>query len=316
MQHDTRIDPEVRAVMAAGAQAAAKLPPLPPHASPELQRERNETLGLPAATGGPVMALTSERWIAARGRRIFCRLHRPVDKPMLPVAIYFHAGGWYFSSVDTHDRVAREIAVAGEVAVVSVDYALSPEAKFPMALEECAAVVRHLAAHGAEWQLDPSRIVVCGDSAGGNLALATALLMRDAGGPELRGILAAYPVCDSDFSTPSYHEFANGLNLTAEKMQFFWNAYVSRVIDMMHPLAAPLRANLRGLPPVLLHVAEIDVLRSEGEALGHKLRDAGVAVEFEILPGLTHGFMRMTGTVARARESMAKAGVWLRRVTA
>ena len=316
MQHDTRLDPQVRAVLAAGAQAAAKLPPLPANPSPELERAYNETLGLPGAAGGPVMAQTSERWIGARGRRIFCLLHRPVDKPMLPTAIYFHGGGWYFSSVDTHDRVAREIAAAGDVAVVSVDYALSPEAKFPQALEECAAVVRHLATHGADWQLDPSRIVVCGDSAGGNLALATGLLLRDTGGPTLRGILAAYPVCDSDFSTPIYRELATGLPLTAEKMRFFWNAYVSHAVDMVHPLAAPLRADLRELPPVLLHVAEIDVLRSEGEALGRKLRDAGVAVEFEIFPGLTHGFMRTTGAVARAQEALAKAGVWLRRVTA
>jgi len=315
MQHDTRLDPEVRAVMAASALAAAKLPPLPANAPPELERERNEMLGIPGAARGPAMAHTSDRWISARGRRIFCRLHRPVDKPMLPVALYLHGGGWYFSSVDTHDRVAREIAAAGEVAVVSVDYALSPEAKFPQAVEECAAVVRHLAAHGAEWQIDPSRIVVSGDSAGGNLALATGLLLRDSGGPKLRGILAAYPVCDSDFTTQSYGEFATGLPLTAEKMRFFWNAYVSEAIDMVHPLAAPLRADLRGLPPVLLQVGEIDLLRSECEALGHKLRDSGVAVEFEILPGLTHGFMRMTGTVARSREALAKAGIWLRRVT-
>jgi acetyl esterase len=316
MQHDTRLDPEVRALLAAAAQAAAKLPPLPANPSPELERAHNEALGLAGAAGGPVMAQTCDRWIAARGRRIFCRLYRPVDRAMLPLAIYFHGGGWFFSSVDTHDRVAREIAAAGEMAVVSVDYALSSEAKFPQALEECAAVVRHLAIHGAGWQLDPSRIVVCGDSAGGNLALTTGLLLRDTGGPGLRGIFAAYPVCDSDFSTPSYREFATGLPLTAEKMRFFWNAYVSQPADMVHPLAAPLRADLGGLPPVLMHVAEVDVLRSEGEALGRRLQKAGVDVEFEVFPGLTHGFMRATGMVARAREAMAKTGTWLRRLTA
>jgi acetyl esterase/lipase len=316
MQHDSRLDPEVRKLVAAAAQAAAKLPPLPADPSPEVERERNELLGLPGAAGGPLVAQTSERWIAARGRRIFCRLHRPLDKPGLPVAVYLHGGGWYFSSVDTHDRVAREIAAAGEVAVLSVDYALSPEAKFPQALEECAAVVRHLAAHGADWQLDASRILVCGDSAGGNLALATGLLLRDTAGPKPRGILAAYPVCDSDFTTESYREFAAGLPLTAEKMRFFWNAYVSHAVDMVHPLAAPLRADLSGLPPVLLHVAEVDVLRSEGEAMGRKLEEAGVTIELEVFPGLTHGFMRATGAVARAREAMAKAGAWLRRVTA
>src|SRR5262249_32558766 len=144
----------------------------------------------------------------------------------------------------------------------------------------------------------------------------TGLLLRDSGGPRLRGVLAAYPVCDSDLATPSYREFATGLPLTAEKMRFFWDTYVSQSADMVHPLAAPLRADPGGLPPVLLHVAEVDVLRSEGEALGRKLEDAGVAVELEVFPGLTHGFMRQTGAVARAREAMAKAGAWLRRVTA
>jgi len=316
MKHDSRLDPEVRKLVAAAAAAAAKLPPLPASPSPEVERERNELLGLPGAAGGPVMAQSSERWIAARGRRIFCRLHRPVDKPALPVAVYLHGGGWYFSSVDTHDRVAREIAAAGQVAVVNVDYALAPEAKFPQALEESAAVVRYLAAHGADWQIDPSRIVVCGDSAGGNLALATGLLLRDTGGPKLRGIHAAYPVCDSDFSTASYDEFAEGLPLTADKMRFFWATYVAHAIDMVHPLAAPLRADLKGLPPVLLQVAEVDVLRSEGEALGRRLREAGVPVDAEVFAGLTHGFLRATGAVARAREAMAKAGAWLRRVTA
>jgi acetyl esterase len=120
--------------------------------------------------------------------------------------VYFHGGGWVWANVDTHDRMTREYAAAGPVAVVSVDYALSPEAKFPQAPEECAAVVRFVSAHGAEWGLDPARILVGGDSAGGNLALATALLLRDEGGPALTGVLANYPVSDSRFDTPSYRE--------------------------------------------------------------------------------------------------------------
>jgi acetyl esterase len=144
--------------------------PLDPH------RAVNDILALGTAAGGPVMADTTDRWVAARGRRIFCRVYRPrTDRP-LPTLMYFHGGGCVWPSVDTHDRLAREYAAAGEVAVVSVDYALSPEAKFPQAVEECAAVTRYVAAHGAEWGLDPSSLLVGGDSAGGNLALATALL--------------------------------------------------------------------------------------------------------------------------------------------
>jgi acetyl esterase len=191
-----------------------------------------------------------------------------------------------WSSVDTHDRLAREYAAAGEVAVVSVDYALSPEAKFPQAVEECAAVTRHVAAHGAEWGLDPSTLLVGGDSAGGNLALATALLLRDTGGPALRGIVAVYPVCDSALDTASYQEFATGHGLTHERMSFYWSVYVPHAADRHHPLAAPLRADLTGLPPVLMQLAELDVLRSEGEAMAAKLKAAGVKVDLEVFPGM------------------------------
>lgn len=197
------------------------------------------------------MADTTERWIAARGRRIFCRVHRPLTSRPSPVLVYFHGGGWVWSSVDTHDRLAREYAAAGEVAVVSVDYALSPEARFPQALEECAAVVRHVASHGAEWGLDQDRILVGGDSAGGNLALATALKLRGEAGPQLRGILAAYPVCDSRLDTPSYREFGAGFGLTRDRMAFYWSVYVPHEMDRLHPLAAPLRADPAGLPPRL-----------------------------------------------------------------
>jgi acetyl esterase len=196
-----------------------------------------------------------------------------------------------------------------------VDYALSPEAKFPQALEECVAALRWIAAHGADWGLDTSRLVLGGDSAGGNLALATALLARDSAGPALRGILAAYPVCDSGLDTPSYQEFGGGAyGLSSERMAFYWSVYVPHAADRLHPLAAPLRADLRGLPPVLVLLAELDVLRSEGEALVARLREAGVAVETEIFPGVVHGFLRASATVGKARDAVAKAGAWLRKL--
>lgn len=293
---------------------AKKFPPVQVAFPFEPHRAVNDILAMRTATGGPAMAEQTDRWVAARGRRIFCRVYRPrTDRP-LPTLVYFHGGGWVWSSVDTHDRLAREYAAAGEVAVVSVDYALSPEAKFPQALEECAAVARHLAMHGDDWGLDGSRLLVGGDSAGGNLALATALLLRDTAGPALCGILAVYPVCDSDFATPSYREFATGYGLSLERMAFYWNVYVPHEADRHHPLAAPLHADLRGLPPVLVQVAELDVLRSEGEALVEKLRQAGVPVEFAHYPGVAHGFLRAMATVGKARQAVEQAGAWLRRV--
>lgn len=308
-------DPDMLAFTLAGEAEAAKYPPVRVEIPLDPHRAVNELLGLVHAKGGPTMAETTERWVAARGRRIFCRVYRPrTDRP-LPTLVYFHGGGWVWASVDTHDRLVREYAAAGDVAVVSADYALSPEAKFPQALEECAAVVRHLAARGAEWGLDGSRLLLGGDSAGGNLALATALLLRDSGGPALRGVLATYPVCDSDLDTQSYRAFGpGGYALTRERMAFYWNVYVPHPADRLHPLAAPLRGDFTGFPPVLVHLAELDVLRSEGEALVAKLRAAGVAVEGETYAGVLHGFLRGTGTIGKARAAVAQAGAWMKRV--
>ena len=313
MADRSRWDPEMAAFTAAAEAAAAKYPlirlevPLDPH------RATNDALNAPYAQGGPAMADTADRWIAAHGRRIFCRVYRPRVDRALPTMVYFHGGGWVWASVDTHDRLVREYCAAGEVAAVSVDYALSPEAKFPQALEECIAVLRWVAAHGAEWGLDTTRLLVGGDSAGGNLALATALLARDTGGPALRGILTAYPVSDSALDTPSYREFGDGaFGLGIARMAFYRSVYVPHAADRLHPLAAPLRADLRGLPPVCVHLAELDVLRSEGEALVGRLREAGVAVETQTFPGVVHGFLRATATVGKARDAVAKAGAWLR----
>lgn len=311
-----RWDPEMAAFTAEQEKAAASYPPVKVELPLAPHRRINDLLGMRLAVGGPVMAETTDRWVDARGRRIFCRVFKPATDRPLPTLVYFHGGGWVWANVDTHDRMTREYAAAGQVNVVSVDYALAPEAKFPQALEECAAVVRHLAAHGAEWGLDQTRILLGGDSAGGNLALATALLLRDTGGPALQGILANYPVCDACFDTASYQEFgAGGYGLTTERMAFYWQVYVPHDIDRLHPLAAPLRADLTGLPPVMVLLAELDVLRSEGEALVAKLRAAGVPAETETFAGTVHGFLRATGSVQKARDAVAMAGRWMQKVT-
>lgn len=315
MPDGTRLDPEMAAFAAANAAEATKYPPIRLEVPLTPHRATNDALNLPHAAGGPVMAETADRWIAAHGRRIFCRVYRPrMDRP-LPVIVYFHGGGWVWSSVDTHDRLVREYCAAGDVAALSVDYALSPEAKFPQALEECVAVVRWVAEHGADWGFDTTRLLLGGDSAGGNLALATALALRDSAGPRLRGIMTSYPVCDSRLDTPSYLEFGvGGYGLNRDRMAFYWSAYVPHEADRVHPYAAPLRGDLTGLPPTLVHLAELDVLRSEGEALVTKLRAAGVAVRTETFSGVVHGFMRAVETVSKASDAVAKAGAWLRDV--
>src|SRR3954453_16810796 len=308
-------DPEMAAFTAAMEQEAAKHPPVRVELPLEPHRRVNDLLGMITARGGPEMAETTDRFVEAHGRRIFCRVYRPTATRTLPTLVYFHGGGWVWASVDTHDRLVREYAAAGEVNVVSVDYSLSPEAKFPTALEECAAVVRWVASHGAEWGLDAMRLSVGGDSAGANLALATALLLRDTGGPSLRGVLANYPVCDARLDTDSYRLYGHGeYGLSRERMAFYWGVYVPHDIDRLDPLAAPLRGDLGGLPPVIVLQAEFDVLRSEGEALVSRLRGSGVDVEHEVYAGTVHGFLRATASVQKARDAVAAAGQWLKRV--
>ena len=196
MSDTSRVDPELAAFFRDVGQEFANYPPVRMEVPYEPHRRTLDTIALKAISGGPVMTETSDRWVTARGRRILCRLYRPRVDERPPVMVHFHGGGWIQSSIDTHDRLAREYAAAGDVAVVSVDYSLSPEAKFPQALEESAAVVRHLAANKSEWCVNGSRILLGGDSVGGNLALTVALLLRDTGGPPIKGILASYPVCE------------------------------------------------------------------------------------------------------------------------
>ena len=311
---DPRWDPEMLAFSTMMEQEGAKLPPATLTLPLDASRAVTEALNIPLTKGGPQMAESGDRWLPVRGRRLLCRFHRPAAGP-LPVLIYIHGGGWVWNSIDTHDRLMREYAAGAGCAVLGPDYALSPEAAFPQALEECAEVVRWVAREGAAWGLDPSRIVVGGDSAGGNLAAALALMLRETDpGLKLRGLLLNYGVFDADLSTPSYEEFAEGYFLTREKMRFYWDCYCPRPADRLNPLASPLRGDLRGLPPVLLHVAELDVLAAENHAMAARLRDAGVEVQSRLFPGTAHGFLRAVNHVSAAREAVAEAGAWLKRV--
>ena len=314
MTDDPRWDPEMRAARQAMDAAAAQFPPVQLAEPLDQHRAVNDALQMRWARGGPVMELTEDLWIFARGRRVLCRLHRPRAAGLLPVLVWFHGGGWVWSSVDTHDRLARELAAAGRVATVLVDYALAPEAKFPQAVLECAGVVRRLATEAEAWGLDASRILIGGDSSGGNLAFATALALRDGGGPKLAGLLAVYPVTDPDFGQPSYREFAEGYGLTAAMMRAYWDLYLRDPADRADPLAAPARAELAGLPPTLIQLAELDVLRSDGERIAARLVAAGVDCTQLSYAGMAHGFMRLTETVTRARIAVADAGAWLQRV--
>ena len=314
MTDTSRWDPEMLAARQRLDAEAAKYPPVVAREPFDLSREVTEIIGQVFGSGGPTMALTEERWVMARGRRVYTKFHHPAPGEQRPLLIWFHGGGWVWSSVDSHDRLVRELATASGYAALNVDYSLSPEAKFPTALLECAEVVRCVAETAEEWDIDPRYIVVGGDSAGGNLAIGAAIALRDQGGPALAGMHLVYPVAEANFDTNSYREFAEGHGLTRAGMMAYWDLYARDPADRLNPLAAPLRDHLRALPPALVQLAELDVLNSEGGMLGSKLNLVGTRAAVITYPGMLHGFMRLTECVGQAREAVKHAAEWLKEV--
>jgi acetyl esterase len=225
------------------------------------------------------------------------RIFRPAGfKGKLPVILYTHGGGWILGNKHTHDRLVRELCVGAHAAVVFVSYTLSPEAKFPIAIEESYAVLKHIKEHGKNWNFDSEKIAVAGDSVGGNMAIALTLLAKERKGPKILKQLLFYPVTDANFNSSSYQEFAEGPWLTKKAMEWFWNAYAPHSADRKKSLACPLQASLeelKNLPPALVITDENDVLRDEGEAYAHKLMQAGVDVTSIRYLGTLHDFMML-----------------------
>src|SRR5258708_507341 len=211
--------------------------------------------------------------------QVALRILRPENTHTpLPVIVYIHGAGWVFGSPQTHDRLVRELAVGAQAAIVFPEYRLSPEARYPTALEECYMVTRWVARRGQEHGLDAQRLAVAGDSVGGNMAAAVTLLSRERGGPDIRLQLLFYPVTDAAFDTASYHQFAEGYHLRRDAMIWFWDQYTRHPSERNEITASPLRASveqLQGLPAALIITAEADVLRDEGESYANKLRQAG-----------------------------------------
>ena len=233
--------------------------------------------------------------------------HPDLDAPALPGLVYYHGGGHVIGNLDTHDSVARNLCNGAGYVVVSVDYRLAPEHKFPAAAEDAFAAVRWCAAHGADIGIDSRRIAVGGDSAGGNLAAVAALMARGAGGPAIRLQVLVYPVTDYACDTDSYRTYAQGYGLLeARSMRWFRNHYLRGEADRLDWRAAPLRcADLSGLPPAIVLTARCDVLRDEGKAYAQRLRAAGVDVEYRECGGMIHGFFTMAPAIDGAVRAQA-----------
>jgi acetyl esterase len=243
------------------------------------------------------------------------RVYRGEEKPT-GLVVYFHGGGWCIGSIGIMDNVARELAHATGAVVVSVGYRLAPEHPFPSGLDDCETVARWAVANAASFGVQGSQVVIAGESAGGNLAAAVALRLRDAGATQPAGQILIYPVVDSNSSEhPSRREF-RGVVVSADDGDFFWKAYTGGRTDLDHdPYAAPLHApDLTGLPPALVMVGGCDFLRDEGRAYAARLREAGVATEEVSYPGQPHGFLNFGFPVAV--DACERIGTWTKALLA
>ncbi|MGE2723886.1 alpha/beta hydrolase [Mycolicibacterium pulveris] len=232
------------------------------------------------------------------------RIYRPLGASgALPVLVYAHGGGWVFCDLDSHDGLCRAFANLLGAVVISVDYRLAPEHRWPAAAEDVYTVTQWTAQRADALGVDPARLMVGGDSAGGNLAAVTALMARDRGGPALAAQLLVYPMIAADFDTRSYQLFGQGFYNPRPALQWYWDQYVPSPADRSHPYASPLCADLQGLPPAVVVIAGHDPLRDEGVAYADALAEAGVHAAQCHYEGGVHGFitMAMLDLAQRAR---------------
>jgi acetyl esterase len=246
--------------------------------------------------------------------KVALRVYVPDTAPAVsPAVLYMHGGGWVLGNIDTHDALCRHLAVEAGCSVASVAYRLSPATKFPGPVDDCFDALRFLADQAAVLGIDPQRLAVAGDSAGGNLAAALALKARAEGGPNLKLQLLLYPVIEPNFESGSYLQFAEGYGLSRAVMIWFWEQYMRSADDMQHPLAVPTQAeSLAGLAPAHIVTAEYDVLRDEAELYAQQLIDAGVPTTLEQYDGMLHGFIHLAGIFDGGRQALKDVGRVLR----
>ncbi|CAL9440214.1 Carboxylesterase NlhH [Streptomyces sp. enrichment culture] len=292
---ETTTRPVLEPAAAAFAEATANPPYLFDLGPAEGRRTVDEVQS--GEIGKPEIA---EEWVTVQGGptgSVRARIVRPAGaEGTLPVIIYIHGAGWVFGNAHTHDRLVRELAVGARAAVVFPEYDLSPEARYPVAIEQNYAVAQWIVREGAAKGLDATRIAVAGDSVGGNMSAALTLMAKERGDVPLVQQVLFYPVTDASFDTGSYHQFAEGYFLRRDAMQWFWDQYTTDEQQRAEITASPLRATteqLTGLPAALVITAEADVLRDEGEAYANKLRQAGVPVTAVRYQGIIHDFVML-----------------------
>lgn len=283
----------------------------PPEVTAPMLREATRAMAVTLPP--PVLHEVKEVNVPGPAGSLKVRLYYPGAARDLPLILYYHGGGFVVCDLDSHDWLCRTLALASGCAVASVDYRLAPECRFPGPVEDCYAALQHFAQSGAQYGFDSSRIAVAGDSAGGSLAIAVALLARDRNGPAIKYQALFYPVTDAACRGGSMDEFATGYMLSADVMRWFWDCYISSPADGDHPLASPSRtAELAGLPPASVATAEYDVLRDEGERYADRLREAGVSTVSRRYLGMIHGFSSMPHITEHAARSITDLALDIR----
>ncbi len=261
----------------------------------------------------------NERKITQDGITINIHIVKPKNaKVNIPVFMFFHGGGWVLGDYPTHKRLVRDLVINSGAAAVFVDYTPSPEAQYPVAINEAYAATKWVAANGKEIGVDGSRLAVAGNSVGGNMAAVVSLMAKDKKGPKISFQLLLWPVTDATFSQPSYTSFAQGRFLTTPLMQWMWNQYTTNPTERKSIYASPLQASieqLKGLPPALVQVAENDILHDEGVAYARKLDEAGVHTTIAEYKGFIHdyGMLNPLANIPAVQSSIQQAAVALKK---
>jgi acetyl esterase len=304
------VDPQIQLILDKGAGVPAT------HTLAVEEARRLYEARIPLMAPPPAVDTVYDRLLAGPGGQLRVRIYRPVRERNLPMMVFFHGSGFVLCSLNTHNGICQNLCAGAGCTVVSVDYRLAPEHKFPAGLDDCVWATRWAVEHAQELDSDPNNVVIAGDSAGGNMAAAVALRLRDEGGPTLRGQLLIYPVTDYHTpGTPSYERNAEGYGLTRETMKWFWRHYLNDEREASNPYASPLRArDLSGLPRAMVATAEYDPLCDEGEMYAARLAEAGLPVQYTCWPGMNHGFFFWVGIVDQAGVAMAETCEWLREV--
>jgi acetyl esterase len=307
------IDPDIDRFVAAVIEGSARYPDLAKRSASE-RRAIAETIRAPWRSGGPDMARREELEVPFGDRNIRLRLLATEGEGLRPALIYLHGGGFVLLSLDTHDRLMREYAAGSGAVVIGVDYSLSPEARFPTALNEVIAVVDWLKQSADALGIDPDRIAIGGDSAGANLALSTCIALRDRGGRHpLSGMLLNYGFFDADFETDSQRRDGEpGGMLTRDELADFLDQYFQPGARRDDPLALPGLAQLHDLPPSFHVIAERDPLADCDRSVAERMAAAGNQVDLEVYAGATHSFLEAMSISAIARAAIADSTRWLR----